>query len=291
MSTEIALSQKITQVRDLMQRSKNEIHAALPKHLTPERLMRISLTEIRKNPKLLDCDMKSLMGSIIQAAQLGLEPGSALGHCYLIPFFNQKRGISEAQFMMGYRGMLDLIQRSDRVSHVVARAVFSGDDFDFRYGSEEKITHIPDLEGECHPNDLTHVYCVASFRDGSRAFEVMNRNQIEAIRSRSKQPQGIWATDFEAMARKTVIRRLFKYLPVSIQIQQAITMDEAAEADLSQDPLSVFEPEEIPEQKQVHKIKSAKSTNALEEKPKAAVVVEPLKQETFDPRFDQQSLK
>jgi recombination protein RecT len=258
----------IDTVRDLFEKNKGELEAALPRHLTADRMLRIVMTEVRKNPDLLDCDKRSLFGAVIQSAQLGLEPGSALGHAYLIPFWNGKKKIREVQFMPGYRGYIDLVGRSGRVSHIVARVVREGDQFDWRYGIEERLEHIP--EGD--EGELTHVYAIAFLKDGGHSFEVLTRNQVDAIRKRSKaSDSGPWVTDYDEMARKSAVRKLFKYLPVSIEIQRAVGLDDMAEAGISQDNENIIElnsedfgPPEVPNSgKKVHRVKVARSTDQV----------------------------
>ena len=103
---------------------KEQIALALPRHLTADRLARIALTEVRKTPALASCDQASFLGAIMQCAALGLEPGSALGHAYMIPFRNNKKNITEVQFIVGYRGMIDLARRSGQILSIEARTVF-----------------------------------------------------------------------------------------------------------------------------------------------------------------------
>jgi recombination protein RecT len=224
-------------LKTLLEAAKGEIEKALPAHVTPERLMRIALTEARKTPALLRCTPASFLGSVIQAAQLGLEPGSALGHCWLIPYRN--KGVDEVQFQLGYRGMIELINRSGKVSHIVARAVYSGDVFEYEFGLNERLVHKPNpTPGE----KLTHVYFVTKLLDGNKMFDVMTVGEVEDIRRRSKAGNsGPWDTDYEAMAKKTVIRRGFKYHPVSVEVQKAIALDELADAGVSQGNGSVLE--------------------------------------------------
>ncbi len=226
---------KANTFKSLLERSHKEIAAALPKHLTADRLSRIAMTEVRKNPELLNCDQASLLGAVIQAAQLGLEPGSALGHCYLIPFNNRQKNRKEIQFIIGYRGMLDLARRSGSCNKVDARAVYQGDEFTYQLGLDEKLVHVPAAR---NPGDqITHVYAIAALKNGTKQFDVMTRAEVEEIRGTSAtgdKPSSPWATDYEAMAKKTVIRRLFKYLPVSIEIQQAVGLDEMADRGISQ---------------------------------------------------------
>jgi recombination protein RecT len=232
---------------------KSQIALALPKHVTADRLARIALTEVRKVPKLAKCDQTSFLGAIMQCAALGLEPGGALGHCYLIPFENRRENRTEVQFIVGYRGMLDLARRSGQILSLEARAVYAKDHFEVELGLDSKIVHKP-AWGEADRGKLTFVYAVAKLKDGGVQFEVMSAAEIEAIRDKSQGyvvakkyakegqlPNSPWATNFDEMAKKTVIRRLFKYLPVSIEIQRAVGMDEQADAGLPQDNPMVLE--------------------------------------------------
>lgn len=218
-----------------------EIALALPKHVTAERLLRIALTEVRKNPKLAECDTASFLGAIMQCAQLGLEPGGSMGHAYLIPFKNNRKGITECQFMIGYRGMIDLARRSGQIVSISARTVHEGDEFYYCYGLDETISHVPSPSGR---GDLLFVYAVAKLKDGGVQFEVMSREEVEEIRNSSqgykqavkyKDNSAPWIARFDEMARKTVIRKLFKYLPVSIELSQAVGLDEQNELGHAQD--------------------------------------------------------
>lgn len=219
---------------------KQQMALAMPKHMTADRMMRIALTEVRKVPALGQCNIESFMGAIMQCAQLGLEPGSALGHAYLLPFGNGKAkdGKSNCQLIIGYRGMIDLARRSGQIVSLTARTVHENDAFKYEFGLEETMHHVP-ADGD--RGKMTHVYAVAKLKGGGVQFDVMSRADVDKVRSTSKAgTNGPWVTHFEEMAKKTVIRRLFKYLPVSIEIQQAVTLDERAEAGIDQDNASVL---------------------------------------------------
>lgn len=214
---------------------KNQMALALPKHMTADRLARIATTELRKVPALAKCNIESFMGAIMQCAQLGLEPGSALGHAYLLPFGNGKAsdGLSNCQLIIGYRGMIDLARRSGQIVSIAARAVHERDQFTYEYGLHEDLQHKPCEDGE--PGKLTHVYAVARLKDGGVQFEVMSKLEVDKVKAQSKAGNnGPWVSHYEEMAKKTVIRRLFKYLPVSIELQQAVTLDERADAGIDQ---------------------------------------------------------
>lgn len=219
-----------------------QLALALPKHVTAERLARIALTEVRKNPKLMQCDQASFLGALMQCAQLGLEPGGALGHAYLLPFENRQKRITEVQFIVGYRGMIDLARRSGQILSLEARAVYDADEFHVELGLNPDLKHVPAWDAT-ERGELRFVYAVAKLKDGGTQFDVMSRADVERIRKRSKASNnGPWVSDYEAMAKKTVLRQLFKYLPVSIELATAVEQDERAAVGQSQDnPLGYLE--------------------------------------------------
>lgn len=209
---------------------QSQMALALPKTMTVDRLTRIVMTECRKTPQLLKCNRESFLGSVLQCAQLGLEPGSALGHCYLLPFGNGKAkdGLPNCQLIIGYRGMIDLARRSGQIKSISAYCVHEADDFHYELGLHPDIHHIPAATADRGP--VTYVYAVAQLKDGGVQFEVMSRGEIEEVRASSKAgTSGPWSTHWSEMAKKTVIRRLFKYLPVSIDTVRAIEVDEKSE--------------------------------------------------------------
>jgi recombination protein RecT len=206
---------------------KQQLADALPRHMTPDRMVRIALTELRKTPKLQECEPISVIGAIVQCAQLGLEPGNSLGHAWLIPYYNTKAGKYQCQFQIGYRGMIDLARRSGQVISIFASEVCENDLFEFEYGLEQKLRHVPCRTSRGH---VIYYYAVAHLKDGGHQFVVMSHHEVDTIRKQSKAASsGPWVTHPDEMGKKTVIRRLFKYLPVSIEMQQAITHDERGE--------------------------------------------------------------
>lgn len=221
-----------------LEKMKPQIAMALPKHLTADRLARIALTNIRLSPKLLECSIESLMGAIMQAAQLGLEPGP-LGHAYLVPYWNKKTGTHEATLIIGYKGLIDLARRSDQILSISAHIVYEHDTFEVTYGLEESLVHRPVFENRGKPK---LAYMVAKLKGGAYAVEIMTVEEIEAIRRRSKSPDsGPWVTDWEEMARKTVVRRGAKYLPLAIEIQRAIAADETVKTEIAADMTEVID--------------------------------------------------
>ncbi len=236
--------QKIKNVQALLEAGKKQLEMALPRHLTADRMARIVLTEVQKTPKLLDCTQESLLGAVVQAAQLGLEPGLA-GMAYLVPFKGK------VQLIPGYRGLMTLAQRSGNVSTIFAEVVCEPDSFKYELGLELVLRHIPDPSRD--PNNqktIEYAYAVAQLKDGGKQFVVMSKAEVDAIRARSRASgNGPWVTDYAAMAKKTVIRQLCKYLPMSVELQTAVTLDEYDERGITQDLDSVLPVDmEIPAQ-------------------------------------------
>lgn len=226
--------QKVGTIRGLLDRMKPQIALALPRHLTPDRVMRVALTSIAKTPDLLECSQQSLAAAVLQAAQLGLEPDGILGYAYLVPF----KGI--ATLIPGYKGLLELARRSGKISTIEARVVHAKDRFRFAYGLKPVLEHTPAQEAET--GDLVAVYAVAHLKDGGLQWELMWKREVDAIRKRSRaSASGPWVTDYEEMAKKTVLRRLCKMLPASVELQQAVAMDERAEIGLPPIDLEVVE--------------------------------------------------
>ena len=206
---------------------QKQMALAMPKSMTPDRLTRIVMTECRKTPALMKCAPESFYGAVLQCAALGLEPGSALGHCYLLPFGNgkDKSGRPNAQLIIGYRGMIDLARRSGQIVSLQAWTVHAQDTFNYQLGLNPDIEHVPASVADRGP--VTHVYAVAKLKGGGVQFEVMSRAEIEKVRASSKAGNsGPWSSHWDEMAKKTVIRRLFKYLPVSIEAVRAVEIDE-----------------------------------------------------------------
>ena len=218
-------------VSKLLQGYLPNLAQALPKFLTPEKMMRVALTAMNKNPKLLECTQSSLIGSILTSAQLGLLPDDVLGEAYLIPFNNTRKGVVECQFMVGYKGLCTLAYRSGVVQSVQARAVFKGDEFEYEFGLNEKLYHVP--KGNKNPAEITHFYAVVRMKDGGHVFNVMTKEEVEQIRNESAnykfakyKDSTVWGKYFEEMGCKTVLRRMMKYVPMSSEIARAVNLDE-----------------------------------------------------------------
>lgn len=226
-------------IRNELTRCSDQIKTALPRHLNVDRMIRIALTEVRKIPKLKECNPLSFAGAVIVCSQLGLEPGNALGHVYLIPFKGN------VQVILGYRGMIELARRSGQIVSICAHMVCEHDEFSFAYGLHEALHHKPKMDGE--RGEVIAAYAIAHLVGGGHQIEVMSRHEIDAVRTRSKSAnEGPWVTDYSEMARKTVLRRLFKYLPVSIEMATVNQLEHEAEEG-TQDNTRVFDGELVDE--------------------------------------------
>lgn len=216
-------------IKCLLESQWSKIEAVMPKHMSSERLFQLAISAINQTPKLAECDPATLLSCVMKCSALGIEPSAVdgLGRAYIIPRWNSKTRKSEATFMLGYKGMIALARRSGEIKDISARAVYQGDTFEYEFGLDEKLRHVPLNRRHSEGEKPEFVYCVAHFKDGGHYFDVMTAAEIEAIRKRSSAAEsGPWVTDYEAMAKKTVVRRAFPYLPVSIEAQSAAIADE-----------------------------------------------------------------
>ena len=233
------VQQKYNNISGLLGKMKDSFEEVLPKHITPERIIRIALTSIRTNPKLLECSEISLIGAILQSAQLGLEPNN-LGQAWLIPYNNRTTGKVEVQFQIGYRGLIELFYRHEASSLIDAHTIYENDVFSYQYGTNQFLHHQPAFDNR---GAVIGYYAFAKLRGEISSFKVMSVMEIDYFRDKSKtSDNGPWVTDYNEMAKKTVIKRLCKYLPISVEIQKAISVDETSsflsESDNEFNPLN-----------------------------------------------------
>lgn len=210
---------------DIIQAGAKQFATALPKHINSERFVRIAITTIRQNPKLAKCNQESLLGALMVSAQLGLEPGT-LGQCYLIPFENKKAGTVECQFQIGYKGLIELLRRSGQLSDIYSYTVYENDDFNIEYGLSRTLTHKPNFDER---GEIKGFYAVAILKDGAKAFEYMTKDEItkhEEKYRKGSYKNDVWNKNFEEMAQKTVVKKLLKWLPVSVEFLEMASKDE-----------------------------------------------------------------
>lgn len=214
----------------LIERQKPEIARALPRHLNPDRMARIATTTLRQTPLLARCTPESFLGALMSAAQLGLEPGP-LGEAYLVPFRDGRTGNYQVTFIPGYKGLIKLAWQSGQLADIWAEVVYANDEFDYTLGLERNITHKPAKGARGEPE---YVYAVAKLKDGGTPFVVMAYEEVESIRSRSKASKnGPWVTDWAAMAKKTAVKQLSKWLPMSSEFATAVGLDGSVRTDVN----------------------------------------------------------
>lgn len=202
----------------LLRAAMPRLEAVMPSVVNPERMFQIALACYKQDTKLGSCDPVSILSCLLKCSALGLEPSvvDERGSCYLIP----RKG--QATFMLGYQGMLELMRRSGEYKSLQVQAVHEGDEFDYEFGTNQFLRHRPCDD----PGPLTHVYLVARLRSGEDYINVMTRAQVDERRRRSQAgSSGPWSTDYEAMAKKTVVRASYRWLPSSVDVDRAIEAD------------------------------------------------------------------
>lgn len=236
MTTAVATQeQKPPTLAQLIEQMKPEIGRALPKHLSPDRMARIATTVLRQTPQLARCTPESFLGALMTASQLGLEPGP-LGEAYLVPFGNA------VTFIPGYRGLIKLARQSGQLVDIWAEIVYANDTFKQTLGLHRDLVHEPATGDRGKP---VAAYAAAELKDGGRPFVVLTYAEIEAIRGRSRAGKnGPWVTDWNAMAKKTVVKQLSKWLPLSAEFNSAVVMDGTVRVDATR-PLVDVQPDFI----------------------------------------------
>lgn len=168
---------KSMSIEDLIHALEPEIKKALPEILTPERFTRMALSALNTNPKLRECTQMSFLAALMNAAQLGLEPNTPLGQAYLIPYKNNRKGIMECQFQIGYKGMIDLSYRNPQIQMIAAHEVYENDTFDYELGLHPRLVHRPVLEER---GEVRLFYGFFRMVNGGFGFEVMSRADMDA---------------------------------------------------------------------------------------------------------------
>lgn len=272
-STEIQQHKQSGGFDALLKRAWPRISAVMPKHMNPDRMFQLAISCYNQTPKLNQCTPETVLSCLMKCSALGMEPSAVdgLGRAYILPFFNKKTGRMEATLILGYKGMIDLARRSGEIKDISARVVHAGDEFEYEYGLTEGLRHVPSTE-PVDGRPMTHVYMVAHFKDGGHYMDVMSKAEVDIIRKRSKSPNsGPWVTDYEAMARKTVIRRAFPYLPVSVETEQDVAADDTTPVVYDDDGIQLF-----PDSVEVPSNVDAETGEIVEDAPATAAAPTPV---------------
>jgi len=220
---------------ELFKNKKMSIMDIVPKGFNIDRVMNSVISSVSSNKALAECTASSIFMATVSAIRVGIEPNSPLAEGYLIPYRN--KGVAEAQFQISYRGLINLARRTGDVAVIYANDIREKDEFVLELGLERKLIHRPKLFTE--RGKAIGYYAVVQFKDGASDFEVMTSEEIEKVRKSSRASNsGPWIEWYEEMAKKTVIRRLLKRCPMSIELATAVQIDDASSAGLSVNPLS-----------------------------------------------------
>lgn len=221
-------------IQNTIERMMPEIKKALPNTITPERFTRITLSALSNNPTLKLCSELSFLSAMMTSAQLGLEPNTPLQQAYIIPYKNH--GNYEAQFQIGYKGLIDLAYRSGQVKTIYAEAVHENDTFEYELGLNPKLVHIP---ADRNRGEVTHYYAVFKLVNGGEGMFVASKDDIlkhaEKYSKSYAKDTSPWKTNFDEMAKKTVIKQVLKYAPLSTDFMSKLTADETIHKTISDD--------------------------------------------------------
>lgn len=214
------------------------IKKALPSVITPERFTRMVLSALSSTPKLAECSPQSFLAAMMTAAQLGVEPNTALGQAYLLPYRNH--GQMECQFQLGYKGLIDLAYRSGEVSVIQAHTVYENDVFEYELGMDPKLRHVP---AKADRGESVAYYAMFKTKDGGYGFEVMSVDDVQRHAQRYSKSYGSgsspWRSNFDEMAKKTVLKRALKYAPLKSDFVRGVAQDETIKAELSDEMYAV----------------------------------------------------
>lgn len=230
---EVKLSRSMS-IADLIKAMEPEIRRALPEVITPERFTRMALSALNTTPKLQECTQMSFLAALMNAAQLGLEPNTPLGQAYLLPYNN--RGTLECQFQIGYKGMIDLCYRNPQMQVIQAHVVYENDEFDYELGLNPRLFHRPTLSER---GGVRAFYGLYKLNNGGFGFEVMSKADMDTYAKEYSKAfdssYSPWKSNYNGMAKKTVIKQVLKYAPLKADFRRAISTDETIKTELYED--------------------------------------------------------
>lgn len=231
---QVAKTDKVPTMADYVKAMEPQIAKALPSVITPERFTRMVFTAISSDSKLQSCTPKSFLGAMMAAAQLGVEPNTPLGQAYILPYMN--KGTLEAQFQLGYKGLIDLAYRSGEVEVVQAHIVYANDTFEYCYGLNPTLMHKPAKKDR---GEAVAVYAMFKTKAGGFGFEVMSMDDVKVHAMRYSKSYNTsfspWKSNFEEMAKKTVLKKTLKYAPLKSDFARAVAQDGTIKGDISDD--------------------------------------------------------
>ncbi|USK77812.1 recombinase RecT [Peribacillus frigoritolerans] len=224
----------------LLKKMEPEIQRALPATMRSERMIRLALTAFRANPNLKKADPATFIAAVMQSSQLGLEPNTAMQEAFIIP--RKNNGRMEATFQIGYRGILKLAHNTRQYQSVYAEQVYTEDRFEYELGLHKKLIHVP---ADLPKGEPKYYYAVYHLVNGGYDFVVWSQAKVNihanrfsaALKNKKSTP---WTTNFDSMAKKTVLLDLLKYAPKSIEFSQQLSLDNTVKKDVDAEPEKVI---------------------------------------------------
>lgn len=216
----VSKDNRLSSIFSSLENKKSTLEKMLGDSIPVEKFFIGVMSAFRNNPSLCECDSKSIMTAIYACAQTGLIPNTPHQHMFLVPYRDRKTGTKNCTIITGYQGLMELMYRTGRIDAINAQIVYEGDEFEYEYGTNDFIRHRPKPLVANEKRAVTHAYCYVRVSSSSPhpvvVFTVMSFDEIIAIQSNSKS-QDIWKNHWAAMAKKTVVRRIAKLLPKSIE--------------------------------------------------------------------------
>jgi len=284
MSTALSTRDKITHLNDYLESKRSSLIKIAPQGTDVDRIIRVAMFETAKNERLVQCSPSSVYMALAKACELDLVAGGVLHRASLVPMWDKKSKGYNAELWIEYTGLMDLVKRSGEVAHFKAEVVYENDDFEHSFDLEkgEVLRH-----KKCHdnPGDLLLAYAVCFFKDGQRQVEVMRKDQINKIRKSSRSPDsGPWAQHTEEMWRKTVIRRICKYLPLTPKTTAVLEHDiqsDFGSMGIESIDIDVHEQDDTPDAKNVIDVQETESKPKSKRSSKVKDLVEKAKENTL----------
>lgn len=225
---------------DVINAMMPDIMVALPKFITPKHFIMLAVSVMNSTPGISQCTPVSFVAALMNAVQLGLEPNTPLGQAYLIPYRNNKKGVVECQFQVGYKGLISLAYSTGEVQTIQAHAVYENDYFEYEYGLNAKLIHRPAFSSRGKQVCFYGFFCTVN---GGYGMAVMGKEEMDMharMYSAGLQSQySLWRTNYSDMAKKTVIKKALKYAPLKTEFQKILSSDESIKLNLSENMLDV----------------------------------------------------
>src|SRR3990167_6005667 len=222
-----------SKIHKQIENSIGELKKVLPAHLSAERISRLAMTTLKRNPKLYQCNPMTFLGALFQAAQIGLEI-DVDGQCHIVPFFDNRTNQMLAQFIVGYKGYATLFYRHQSSVSLSIQTVYKNDLFTYDLAKGE-CSHVPPAFGQ-ERGEAIGYYAYATMLNGGHSIKVMSKQEAsewgqkysKCWSNKDKRfiPGTPWDTSFNAMGMKTCMLQLSKVLPKSSELQRALAMDE-----------------------------------------------------------------